>query len=353
MLLKERLNAFIQLGNFLRAFTTVGKSNERELDAVLNQAIEEAGMINPWFTEKNVKMALSSLGRQLEEQNLYRWTASYSFHDHTLQKPATIGVVTAGNMPLVGFHDFLSVTVSGHKFLGKLSSRDDKLLKTLANILLSIEPRFAENIVFTDEFLRGYHAVIATGSNNSARYFEYYFRNVPHIIRKNRNGIAILTGNETKEALERLAHDVFSFFGLGCRNVSKLYVPEGYDFSAFFEACQGWREVIYHHHYANNYEYNKAVFLVNKIPHLDNGFLLVKEDSALASPVAVLYYEFYKEPATLHEKLRNITDQIQCIVSDTWDSSSSVPFGKAQEPELWDYADGIDTLQFLIQFKGA
>lgn len=353
MLLQERLNAFVQLGKFLRAYATAGKSDDRESDALLHHAIEEAGIINPWFTEKNIRMALSSLGRQLEEQNLHRWTASYPFPDHADQKPATVGVVTAGNIPLVGFHDFLCVLVSGHRFLGKLSSRDDKLLKTLASILLSIEPRFTGNIVFTDEFLRGYHAVIATGNNNSARYFEYYFRDVPHIIRKNRNGIAVLTGNETGEALERLAHDVFSYFGLGCRSVSKLYVPEGYNFSAFFEACQEWSEIIYHHHYANNYEYNKAVFLVNKIPHLDNGFLLVKEDSALASPVAVLYYEYYKDPVGLHEKLSGITEQIQCIVSDTWDKSPSVPFGKAQDPELWDYADGIDTLQFLLQLKGA
>ncbi len=353
MLLQERLNAFARLGSFLRAFATAGKSDNKEIDTILNHAIEEAEIINPWFTEKNIRMALSSLGRQLEEQNLHRWTASYSFPDYDEQKQATIGVVTAGNIPLVGFHDFLCVLVSGHRFLGKLSSRDDKLLRALASILVSIEPRFAEKIEFTDEFLRDYHGIIATGNNNSARYFDYYFRNVPHIIRKNRNGIAVLTGNETKETLKRLSLDIFSYFGLGCRSVSKLYVPEGYDFSAFFEACQEWNEVIFHHHYANNYEYNKAVFLVNKIPHLDNGFLLVKEDSALASPVAVLYYEFYRDPARLNEKLIDITDQIQCIVSDTWDKSPSVPFGKAQDPELWDYADGIDTLQFLLQMKGA
>lgn len=353
MLLQERLNAFVQLGNYLRAFTAGGKRDGDDTDTLLSQAIQEAGMVNPWFTEKNVMMALSAIGRQLEEQNLRQWIGMYPLPDHTEHKNATVGVVTAGNIPLVGFHDFLCVLISGHKFLGKLSSRDDKLLRTIAQILLTIEPRFAERIEFTDEFLRGYRGVIATGNNNSARYFDYYFRNVPHIIRKNRNGIAILNGNENKEALERLAGDVFSYFGLGCRSVSKLYVPEGYDFSAFFEASQGWSEVIYHHHYANNYEYNKTIFLVNKIPHIDNGFLLVKEDTSLASPVAVLYYEYYRDPALLNKKLQEMEEQIQCIVSDTWDKLPSVPFGKAQDPELWDYADGIDTLQFLLQLKGA
>lgn len=348
----ERLESFEHLGEFLKSFLQGDIEDDTAQAAMLRYAIEEAGVINPWFTEKNVHTALSSIARQLEHNHLMRWMKAYpELRTRTFQEKI-IGVVTAGNIPLVGFHDLLCVVLSGHRFLGKLSSRDDKLLKALVNILIQINPGMKEKISFTEEFLRGYDAVIATGSNNSARYFEYYFRKVPNIIRRNRNGIAILSGNEPQESLRRLADDIFLYFGLGCRSVSKIYVPRQYPVKQLFEAFAGWSEVIYHHHYANNYEYNRAIYLVNQVPHLDGGYLLMKEDPGLSSPVAVLYYEFYETPETLALNLQDKSELIQCIVSDFWPYTQPVPPGKAQFPDVWEYADGVDTVRFLLQLPG-
>ena len=253
----------------------------------------------------------------------------------------------AGNIPLVGFHDFLSVLISGHNVLVKTSSNDQHLLPFLAKYIIAIEPRFADKITFVDGKLENFDAVIATGSNNTARYFEYYFKDKPSIIRKNRNSVAVLNGKETKEQLVALGEDIFRYFGLGCRNVSKLFVPKGYSFDAFFEAIFEYQDVIHYEKYANNYDYNKAVFLMSNFKLLDNGFLTLKEDQSYASPISSVFYEFYDDIDTLQKKLQSDHEQIQCIVSNIG-IENSIDFGQTQKPKLWDYADNVDTISFLL-----
>jgi len=252
----------------------------------------------------------------------------------------------AGNIPLVGFHDFLSVLNSGHEVLVKQSSNDKHLLPYLAKYLEYVEPSFKGKIAFTDEKLAGFEAVIATGSNNTARYFEYYFKDKPNIIRKNRNSVAILTGKETKEQLIGLSDDIFTYFGLGCRSVSKLFVPKDYDFQDFFGGMYGKSDIMNNAKYANNYDYNKAVYLMSLFDILENGFLMIKEDTQYASPIATVFYEYYDDLASLQAKLTADAEDIQCIVADI-DMENEIAFGHTQQPELHDYADGVDTLQFL------
>jgi hypothetical protein len=300
---------------------------------------------NGWFTPEQVCFSVQSWANALTDENLNQWLSSYNFIE---TKPKTVGLILAGNIPLVGFHDFLSVLISGHNVLVKTSSNDQHLIKFLANYLIAVNPDFEKYITFTDGKLENFDAVIATGSNNTARYFEYYFKDKPSIIRKNRNSVAVLTGDETKEDLINLGEDIFRYFGLGCRNVSKLFVPKDYDFKAFFEAIYEYKDVIYYEKYSNNYDYNKAVFLMSNFKLLDNEFLTLKEDSSYASPISSVFYEYYDDIEVLKTQLKNDADQIQCIVSNNI-VEHSIPFGKTQKPELWDYADNVDTIQFLVQ----
>ena len=251
----------------------------------------------------------------------------------------------AGNIPLVGFHDFLCVLLSGNNVLAKLSSNDKVLLPYLSNYLIQQEPSLAARIAFTEGKMEGFDAVIATGSNNTSRYFEYYFGKKPNIIRKNRNSIAILTGKESTEELTALGEDIFRYYGLGCRNVSKIYVPKGYDFEPFFNAIFSYKDIVDQHKYANNYDYNKAVYLMSNFKILDNGFLILKEDDGQASPISVLFYAYYDAEETLEQELNAQEEQIQCIVS----KKGGIGFGETQKPKLHDYADGVDTMEFLLK----
>jgi hypothetical protein len=230
----------------------------------------------------------------------------------------------------------------------KQSSNDQKLLPILADYLMSIEPGYKELIEFTDGRFSDFDAVIATGSNNTARYFEYYFAKRPSIIRKNRNSIAVLTGNETPDELQALGDDVFRYFGLGCRNVSKLYVPEAYDFDSFFKTMFPWAELMNNAKYANNYDYNKAVYLMSEFKLLDNGFLILKEDKSFGSPIGTLFYETYSDENFLKITLKENKENLQCIVSKGL-LDEEIAFGQTQHPQLWDYADNVDTLKFLQQ----
>jgi hypothetical protein len=228
----------------------------------------------------------------------------------------------------------------------KLSSQDKQLIPYILDKLTEIEPGFKEQFEFIER-LKDFDAVIATGSNNTSRYFEYYFSKVPHIIRKNRNSIAVLSGKESREELRALGHDIFDYYGLGCRNVSKFYIPKGYNFNTFFESIEDFKSVADHHKYNNNYDYNKSIFLVNMDKHLDNGFLLLKEDKRMASPLAVVYYEEYESIREVEKELLENKEGIQCIISSSDLSVNILPFGQSQRPGLWDYADGIDTMAFL------
>ena len=339
MQLKQRINAFVALGNYLKQIAV--KKNDAEIEEIFQRVEAENG----WFTQENLKFALNSWGEALSEKNIKQWVSAYQIKE---TKPQKIAIIMAGNIPLVGFHDFLSVLISGNKVLAKLSSNDKTLLPFLMKYLISVEPEFENYIEFTEGRLQNFDAVIATGSNNTARYFEYYFGKYPNIIRKNRNSVAVLTGNETEAELQNLADDIFRYFGLGCRNVSKIYIPENYDFEPLFKAMFSWKEIIHNHKYINNYDYNKAVYLMDSFPLLDNEFMLLKEDTGFSSPISVVFYEKYTSVEKLEKELKAQSENIQCIVSNS-NPSNNIPFGKAQNPELWDYADGIDTVDFLLK----
>jgi hypothetical protein len=309
--------------------------------------------MNPWFTKENIVFAFHSWSRLLNKRSLENWLKAYNIP----MKPAsskTIAVINAGNIPLVGFHDFLSVLLSGNNYLAKNASDDSILLPYIASLLIEIEPDFKSQISFTEK-LSNFDAVIATGSNNSSRYFNYYFGKYPHIIRKNRNAIAVLTESESEDFFKPLAEDIFRYFGLGCRNVSKLYVPEGYNFDKFFKSIYDWNSLMQHNKYMNNFEHHNAVLLLKRIPFLQNGFLIVMENPSFSSPVAVLNYEYYSDTADVLSALKKNKENIQCIVTNSKElledkDISSISFrpGRTQEPGLSDYADGVDTMRFLL-----
>lgn len=349
--LQQRINAFVELGKFLRQFKESGIkkddsviANDLFFDGFKHQ-IKLAEEHNEWFTKFNIFFTLNNWSKLLNNSTISKWISKYSFN---INKPKRIAIIMAGNIPLVGFHDFLSVLISSHSVLVKQSSNDKHLLPFLAKYLEVIEPGFKGKIEFTEKKLKNFDAVIATGSGNTARYFEYYFKNKPSIIRKNRNSVAVLNGKESSEQLEELSEDIFKYYGLGCRNVSKLFVPKNYNFDAFFKAVYKWHPIINETKYANNYDYNKAVYLMSEFNILENGFLMLKEDKSFASPIATVFYEFYENTAKLKSYLESQSDSIQCIVASNF-SLEEVCFGKTQEPQLWDYADNVDTVDFLLK----
>jgi hypothetical protein len=331
----QLINAFARLGEYL--------SNP---DEQLSEIINSEQQYNAWFTPANVKKAVTAIGKTLNADDLSAWLNNYNLDKNETSKK--IGLILAGNIPLVGFSDVLCVLVTGNHALIKASAQDTRLIKHVLQKLIDIEPGFAGQFSFIER-LENFDAVIATGSNNSSRYFEYYFGKVPHIIRKNRNSLALLTGEETEAQLFELGHDIFDYYGLGCRNVSKLMVPKGYDLTFFFESIQPYQSIIDHHKYNNNYDYNKSIYLVNGEKHLDNGFLLVKEDTKWVSPLAVLYYEYYDDLQSAEHVINEESDKLQCVVTSApiQIKSQVVDFGMSQQPGLADYADGIDTVDFL------
>ncbi|MEM8937820.1 MAG: acyl-CoA reductase [Bacteroidota bacterium] len=329
---EERLKAMSKLGKKISELT---RDEIEELSSKARQA-------NGWFTFDQVANALKGIAFLLQEEKLKRWTNRYKLQNHLTK---IIGIVMAGNIPLVGFHDLLSVLISGHFAAIKPSSDDEYLTQSMINWILAIEPRFKKNVEIRNK-LKGIDAIIATGSDNTARYFEYYFKDIPAIIRKNRTSISIITGEESNAELRRLGEDIFSYFGLGCRNVSKVFTPEGYDIRTIFPYFENYKGIINHHKYRNNYDYYKSIYLVNKTPHLDTGFLLVSSTEDLVSPVSVLYHQEYRDEQALLSMLEGKNDKVQCIVGQNY-----LPFGKTQRPELWDYADKVDTMEFLLSLR--
>jgi len=309
---------------------------------VLSDTLYSVENSNAWFTPENIKKSVLSFSEMLNAEDLDLWFQQITF----TQTPKKVGLILAGNIPMVGFHDVLCVLATGNIALIKLSSSDDKLIKIIINQLLEVEPLLKSKIEYVER-LKDFDAVIATGSNNSSRYFDYYFSKVPNIIRKNRNSIAILDGTESKEEIANLGFDIFDYFGLGCRNVSKLYFPKNYDIAHFYEGIEHFLPVINHFKYQNNYDYNKSIYLVNNAKHFDNGFLLLKEDEHLTSPLAVLFFEEYANLHELENKLDNQKKNIQCIISKVQLSFKTFNFGESQHPKLWDYADNVNTIDFL------
>ena len=349
----DKKKCFIELGKFLNQFSE--GENIKNISVLYNDLffddfvnlIQLSQSHNGWYTPENVYFSIQSWAKALTEENLNHWLSAYNIE---INQPKKVGLILAGNIPLVGFHDFLSVLLSGNNVLVKTSSNDQFLLPFLAKYISAIEPEFENKITFIEGKLENFDAVIATGSNNTARYFDYYFKDKPSIIRKNRNSIAVLNGQESIAQLSALGEDIFRYFGLGCRNVSKLFVPKGYSFTAFFEAIFEYQDVIHYEKYANNYDYNKAVFLMSNFKLLDNGFLTLKEDASHASPISSVFYEFYENLEDLQIRLRSESNEIQCVVSNNL-IENSIGFGQTQKPNLWDYADNVDTIAFLLTTK--
>ncbi|MCR9173980.1 MAG: acyl-CoA reductase [bacterium] len=340
------IKGFAQLGKLMRALGSdeqwsdfsVGVT-EAEYHA-LQVTINKQFSLNGWFVKENVRKSLLALGNELTEENLTQWAKNYSFHEN----PKKVAVIMAGNIPLVGFHDFLSVLISGHHVVAKLSSDDATLLPKLAEHLVEFTPELQPRIRFSQGRIGEVEAVIATGSNNSLKYFEQYFGKYPHIFRKNRTSMAVLDGNETKEQLSALGDDIFQYFGLGCRNVSHLMIPKDFELNRFFEAIVHHGEVINNNKYGNNYDYNKAVYLMNKAQLLDNNFLLLRESKDLFSPLSMIHYQRYSDQEEVDVYLAQHQEDLQVIVGNKY-----TPFGKAQAPALDDYADGVDTMQWLSE----
>ena len=350
MQLINRIQAFVKLGEFMSQFSEnsyLKKENIPFNDLYFNKMvalIKQSKSHNGWFNEHNIQFAFKSWSACLTDEKLLKWTSEYVLEGSPNKK---IAIILAGNIPLVGFHDFIAVLITGNNVIAKLSSNDKLILPFLANYLIDVEPQFKNKINFTSEQLENFDAVIATGSNNTARYFNYYFGKYPNIIRKNRNSVAILSGKETEHELIALADDIFRYYGLGCRNVSKIYIPKDYNFEVFFKAIFCWKKVINDHKYINNYDYNKAVYLMSNFNLLDNEFLILKEDSNFSSPISVLFYEYYENLSAIKKMLDREKENIQCVVSN-FDLNGQVNFGESQSPNLWDYADDIDTLDFLL-----
>ena len=350
------ISAFARLGDFLTQFPDDVRSTSQEL-AELNEKhfvefasiIETEHIYNPWFTKAYILEALRGISQMIKGEVLFRWLEMYDFPGFPPAKQKTIGLILAGNIPLVGFHDLLCVLAAGHKVLAKLSSKDDRLIKGVCKLIGDIDPDLGSRIEFAEEKLSGMDAVFATGSDNSARYFEYYFRDIPHIIRKNRNGVAVLTGQESDEELARIGKDIFTYFGMGCRNVTKLYIPWEYDLKILMRVLDSYHLLKQHNKYANNVDYYRTMYLMNQVSLLDNEVLLLKEDSAIASPVGVVFYERYSEIRWVEDLLASRKEEIQCVVSLHPGLQGAIPPGSTQEPMPWDYADGVDTIRFLIE----
>jgi len=340
--LGKRINAFSKLGQQLPIVV-------RDPNHPLGHAAANAQHVNPWFTPENVVNAVDAIANEwLQTIELESWTKAYPEKYFTPSKAKTVGVVMAGNIPLVGFHDFLCVLITGHKINIKLSSKDGGLMSAVAKMLVDFEPAFADYIQIAEGPIKGFDAVIATGSDSSVRYFDFYFRNYPSLIRGHRNGVALLTGNETDDELALLADDIFTYFGLGCRNVSKLLVPDGFNFSRLIGSMSRWKHLLNHHRYANNYEYNRTILIMNQTPHLDTGFALIVPNENLDAQVATVNYQEYSGFDSAIDYI-NINDtKIQCVATQlNIEHNRRVPLGDTQKPKLNDYPDGIDTIEFL------
>lgn len=341
MNINRRIQLISDIGEFLKNYLDENYDNNNDDKLVeFKDVITKAQSKNPWFTDVNIKVNLTYWSKKLTKHNLNKWLSKYNLNNTSRKN---IAIIMAGNIPLVGFHDFICVFLSGHNSIIKLSNSDSCIIPFLTDLMKLP----SERIVYSDSFLKDYDGVIATGSDNTSRYFDYYFKNKRSIIRKNRNSIAILNGEESDDDLKSLSQDIFTYFGLGCRNVSKLYVPKNYNFDLFFNSIFCYKELINNHKYANNYDYNKAIYLMSEYKFLDNGFFIVKEGNEMHSPISTINFEYYDNISILKEKINLEDDNIQCIVSNI-EFKGKVNFGETQNPSLNQYADNIDVMRFLL-----
>ena len=344
--LKERIQAFSDLGILFRENSSSQKIKTfQKWDSELNKLLKDSYQYNSWFTENNLKLSLKNWSAELNKKNIENWLENYKIE---LKSSKTVAIIMAGNVPIVGFHDLMCSLILGFKCIVKLSSDDKILIPLIVKFIQSRFDGFKEKVFFESNILKNFDAVIATGSNNSHKYFEYYFGKYPNLLRKTRHSVAVLNGNESDSELAMLSNDVFDYFGLGCRSVSKIFIPKGYDLDLLFNAFYMKRFVIDHNKYANNYDYNKAVYLMSEEKFYDNGFVILKEEKKLGSPIACVYFEYYDDLVQVQNIIKINNQNIQCVVSNE-KIFSGISFGTTQCPKLSDYADNLDTLKFLLK----
>ena len=344
--LKERIQAFSDLGILFRENSSSQKIKTfQKWDSELNKLLKDSYQHNSWFTENNLKLSLKNWSAELNKKNIENWLENYKIE---LKSSKTVAIIMAGNVPIVGFHDLMCSLVLGFKCIVKLSSDDKVLIPLIVKFIQSRFDGFKEKVFFESNILKNFDAVIATGSNNSHKYFEYYFGKYPNLLRKTRHSVAVLNGNESDSELAMLSNDVFDYFGLGCRSVSKIFIPKGYDLDLLFNAFYNKRFVIDHNKYANNYDYNKAVYLMSEEKFYDNGFVILKEEKKLGSPIACVYFEYYDDLVQVKNIIKINNQNIQCVVSNE-KIFNGISFGTTQCPKLSDYADNVDTLKFLLK----
>ncbi len=342
MNLPSRINAFVTLGERMLC------ESKQDCGSKFESIIKDTSIHNPWFTSENVYYAIDSIAnRWLTRDSLNALAAKYPKEYFAPHEKKKIVVIMAGNIPFAGFHDMLCILLTGNRFLGKASSKDGHLITAIIDMLNEINPEFNDLIELSETTLKGFDAVIATGSDNSSRYFEYYFKNYPTIIRKHRDSIAVLTGGETEEELTLLSDDIFLYFGLGCRNVSMLLVPKDYEFKKLLKAFKAWQNLDSHNKYMNNYEFQKTMNLMNLIDHIDTDFMLLKQNESIGSTVGVVHYKEYDNIQSVLTFIENHKEELQCIVGDSKLIPNAIPFGSSQNPMLSEFADGIDTIEFL------
>ncbi|NVO09864.1 MAG: acyl-CoA reductase [Bacteroidales bacterium] len=342
MNIENRIDAFVVLGE--RMLSESIQNSDFEFEKI----IQEASIHNPWFTAENVYFAIESIANLwFKRDALNSLIAKYPRTHFTPKESKKVVVIMAGNIPFAGLHDLICVLLAGHRFLGKVSSKDGHLMAAVINMLCEINPEFSDLIELSEVTLHGFDAVIATGSDNSSRYFDYYFKNYPTIIRKHRNSIAVITGKETDDELVQLSDDIFVYFGLGCRNVSKLMVPRDYSFLSMLKAFKTWQSLDTHNKYMNNYEFQKTMNIMNLVNHIDTDFMLLKQNESIGSTVGVVHYQEYEKIEDVLIYIDNHRDELQCIVGDSELIPNAIPFGTSQSPKLDEFADGIDTIEFL------
>ncbi len=339
--------SLIQFGKFLRSFLDSDSwpgfqsgVDQIEFDN-FQLSVEKAESNNAWFSIKMIRLSLESWAKNLSEDHIDKWLSKYEIPTFINKN---ILIICAGNLPLVGFHDIVCCILLNLNTQVKLSRNDNMLIPAILNILYLFDSELQDRIKICDEKPGNYDSVIATGSNNSNRYFEYYFGKFPHIFRRNRTSIAVISSEITNEELKSLSHDMLQYYGLGCRSVTKLYLPEKFNLDRIYNSVFNYKDLINHNKYMNNYEYNRSIFLLEKKLFFDNGFLILIEDKSLFSPISVVNFEYYSSMETLDKELNNLSSEIQCRVGE-----GGIPFGTAQKPKLWDYADGVDTIDFLTK----
>ena len=343
---KERLIAFSELGTLFKE-NVDKKENKKfpEWDTVLEKTLIESHSYNSWFTIDNLKLSLKNWSNSLQENIISDWLSKYNIEDKSSKK---IAIIMAGNIPAVGFHDLLCSLLLNFDCIVKLSSEDKLLIPFIVKFLESRNEKLKNKVTFESDKLKDFDGVIATGNNNSHRYFDYYFSKYPNLLRKTRHSIAVLDGKESDKDLSDLSNDIFNYFGLGCRSVSKVFIPYGYDLDLLFNAFFRHKEVVNHNKYVNNFDYNKAVYLMSKEKFIENGFIILKEESKLGSPIGCLFYEFYNDKKEITKLINNNSNSIQCVVSNI-SFNTNIKFGQTQCPNIDDYADNNDTIKFLLK----